>query len=125
VNAWSHISTPQYVFIALLVVSYGCENWSLWGRSQIADVDNRVLRAIFEPALGSHGTGPMFKTEGWQLVCPPVVIGEKNSPTVAHACRKGRLKWVLPQVGGWSTGQATLSLYKVVEALCSSGNEED
>jgi hypothetical protein len=28
-----------------------------------------------------------------------VVTGEKNSPTVAHACRKRRLKWVLPQVG--------------------------
>jgi len=39
-----------------------------------------------------------------------VVTGEKNSPTVAHACRKRRLKWVLPQVGGWSTGLATLSL---------------
>jgi hypothetical protein len=58
------------------------------------------------------------------------------SPTVAHACRKRRLKRVLPQVGGWSTGLATLSLKifnryrnlnncKVVEALCSSGNEED
>jgi hypothetical protein len=39
-----------------------------------------------------------------------VVTGEKNSPTVAHACRKRRLKWVLPQVGGWSTGLETLSL---------------
>jgi hypothetical protein len=29
-----------------------------------------------------------------------VVTGEKNSPTVAHACRKRRLKWVLPHVGG-------------------------
>jgi IS30 family transposase len=28
-----------------------------------------------------------------------LVTGEKNSPTVAHACRKRRLKWVLPQVG--------------------------
>jgi hypothetical protein len=27
-----------------------------------------------------------------------------------HACRKRRLKWVLLQVGGWSTGLATLSL---------------
>jgi hypothetical protein len=26
---------------------------------------------------------------------PRVVIGEKNSPTVAHVCRKRRLKWVL------------------------------
>jgi hypothetical protein len=26
---------------------------------------------------------------------PRVVTGEKNSPTVAHACRKRRLKWVL------------------------------
>jgi hypothetical protein len=41
---------------------------------------------------------------------PRVVTGEKNSPTVAHAWRKRRLKWVLPQVGGWSTGLATLSL---------------
>jgi hypothetical protein len=28
-----------------------------------------------------------------------VVTGEKNSPTVAHACRKRRLKWVLPRSG--------------------------
>jgi hypothetical protein len=41
---------------------------------------------------------------------PHVVTQEKNSPTVAHACRKRRLKWVLPQVGGLSTGLATLSL---------------
>jgi hypothetical protein len=41
---------------------------------------------------------------------PRVVTGEKKSPTVAHACRKRRLKWVLPQVGGWSTGLETLSL---------------
>jgi hypothetical protein len=41
---------------------------------------------------------------------PCVVTREKNSPTVAHACRKRRLKWVLPQVGGWSIGLATLSL---------------
>jgi hypothetical protein len=41
---------------------------------------------------------------------PRVVTEEKNSPTVAHACRKRLLKWVLPQVGGWSTGLATLSL---------------
>jgi hypothetical protein len=39
-----------------------------------------------------------------------VVTGEKNSPIVAHACRKRRLKWVIPQVGDWSTGLATLSL---------------
>jgi hypothetical protein len=68
---------------------------------------------------------------------PRVVTGEKNSPTVAYACRKRRLKWVLTQVGGWSTELATLSLckkfnryrnlnnFKVVEPLCSSGNEEN
>jgi hypothetical protein len=39
-----------------------------------------------------------------------VVTGEKNSPTVAHACRKRRLKWVLTQVRGWSTGLATVSV---------------
>jgi hypothetical protein len=60
-----------------------------------------------------------------------VVTGEKNSPTVAHACRKRRLKCVLgawgynwathspgdinmeiwsSRFGGWSTGLATLSL---------------
>jgi hypothetical protein len=32
------------------------------------------------------------------LCTPRVVTGEKNSPTVAHACRKRRLKWVL---GAW------------------------
>jgi hypothetical protein len=45
-----------------------------------------------------------------RLLYSRVVTGEKNSPTVAHACHKRRLKWVLPQVRGWSTGLATLSL---------------
>jgi hypothetical protein len=33
----------------------------------------------------------------WRVVAniPRVVTGEKNSPTIAHACRKRRLKWVL------------------------------
>jgi hypothetical protein len=35
-----------------------------------------------------------------------VVTGEKNSPTVAHACRKRRLKWVL---GAWEYNRATQS----------------
>jgi len=35
-----------------------------------------------------------------------VVTGEKNSPTVAHACRKRRLKWVL---GAWGYNWATQS----------------
>jgi hypothetical protein len=39
-------------------------------------------------------------------IIPPVVTGEKNSPTVAHACRKRRLKWVL---GDWGiTGPPSL-----------------
>jgi len=45
-----------------------------------------------------------------KVVPPRVVIGEKNSPIAAHACRRRLLKWVLPQVVGWSTGLATLSL---------------
>jgi hypothetical protein len=33
-----------------------------------------------------------------------VVTGEKNSPTVAHACRKRRLKWVIGASGyNWAT----------------------
>jgi hypothetical protein len=38
-------------------------------------------------------------------VLPRVVTGEKNSPTVAHACRKRRLKWVLGAWGcyNWAT----------------------
>jgi hypothetical protein len=44
------------------------------------------------------------------VLAPDRINLEKNSPTVVHACRKMRLKWVLPQVGGWSTGLATLSL---------------
>jgi hypothetical protein len=35
---------------------------------------------------------------------PRVVTGEKNSPTVAHACHKRRLKWVLSAWGyNWAT----------------------
>jgi hypothetical protein len=37
---------------------------------------------------------------------PRVVTGEKNSPTVAHACRKRRLNWVL---GAWGYNWATQS----------------
>jgi hypothetical protein len=37
---------------------------------------------------------------------PRVVTGEKNSPTVAHACRKRRLKWVF---GAWGYKWATPS----------------
>jgi hypothetical protein len=37
---------------------------------------------------------------------PRVVTGEKNVPTVAHASRKRRLKWVL---GAWGYNWATLS----------------
>jgi hypothetical protein len=29
---------------------------------------------------------------------------EKNSPTVAHACHKRRLKWVLPRLGVGAQG---------------------
>jgi hypothetical protein len=35
-----------------------------------------------------------------------VVTGEKNSPTVAHACRKRRLKWIF---GTWGYNWATQS----------------
>jgi hypothetical protein len=35
---------------------------------------------------------------------PCVVTREKNSPTVAHACRKRRLKWVLPKLGVGAQG---------------------
>jgi hypothetical protein len=33
-----------------------------------------------------------------------LVTGEKNSPTVAHACRRRRLKWVLPRLGVGAQG---------------------
>jgi hypothetical protein len=39
-------------------------------------------------------------------VLPRVVTGEKNSPTVVHACRKRRLKWVL---GAWGYNWVTQS----------------
>jgi IS1 family transposase len=35
---------------------------------------------------------------------PRVVTGKKNSPIVAHACRKRRLKWVLPRLGVGAQG---------------------
>jgi hypothetical protein len=62
------------------------------------------------------------------------VTGEKIGPTVAHACRKRRLKWVLPRLGVIAQGYQlckkfnryrNLNNCKVVEALCSSGNEQD
>jgi hypothetical protein len=71
------------------------------------------------------------------MYSPRVVTGEKNSPTVAHACRKRRLKWVLPQVEGLEnrasnpvsvknlTAIETSTIIKLLRFLCSSGNEED
>jgi hypothetical protein len=46
----------------------------------------------------------LFSVLGY--IIPRVVTGEKNSPTVAHACRKRRLKWVL---GAWGYNWATHS----------------
>jgi len=41
-----------------------------------------------------------------EVITPCMVTREKNSPTVAHACRKRRLKWVL---GAWGYNWATQS----------------
>jgi hypothetical protein len=46
----------------------------------------------------------------WQSQNPRVVTGEKNNPTVAHACRKRRLKWVL---GAWGYNWATQSPWDI------------
>jgi hypothetical protein len=40
------------------------------------------------------------------FMVPRVVTGEKDSPTVVHACRKRRLKWVL---GVWGYNWAIQS----------------
>jgi hypothetical protein len=52
-----------------------------------------------------HGLMGTFRDE-WIDGYSRVVTGEKNSPTVAHACRKRRLKWVL---GAWEYNWATQS----------------
>jgi hypothetical protein len=66
-----------------------------------------------------------------------VVTGEKKSPTVAHACRKRRLKWELPRLGVLEHRSSNpvsvkkfnryrnLNNCKVVEVLCSSGAFSD
>jgi hypothetical protein len=43
-------------------------------------------------------------TKYLKIKAPRVVTGEKNSPTVAHACHKRRLKWVL---SAWEYNWAT------------------
>jgi hypothetical protein len=48
---------------------------------------------------------------------PRVVTGEKNSTTVAHVCRKRRLKWVL---GAWGYNWATQSPGDINMETCSS-----
>jgi len=60
------------------------------------------------------------------------VTVEKNSPTVAHACRKRRLKWVLGPPGWGLEHRASnpVSIKKNLNAtetskLYSSGNEEN
>jgi hypothetical protein len=56
------------------------------------------------------------KPEGMLMWCPE----NKNSPTVAHACRKRRLKWVL---GAWGYNWATLLLEDINSEAWSSGME--
>jgi hypothetical protein len=45
-----------------------------------------------------------------------VVTGEKNIPTVAHACRKRRLKWVLGPPGWGLDERLATNLCKTVSA---------
>jgi hypothetical protein len=48
--------------------------------------------------IGTELDGDFYKNQV-VVSSPRVVTREKNSPTVAHACRKRRLKWVLPRLG--------------------------
>jgi hypothetical protein len=48
---------------------------------------------------------------GLNNITPPVVTGKKNSPTVAHAYRKRRIKWVL---GVWGYNWATQSAGDII-----------
>jgi hypothetical protein len=54
-----NIKIKTYRTIVLLVVLYGCENWSLTIREEhrLRVLDNRVLRKIFGPKRGKGNTG--------------------------------------------------------------------
>jgi hypothetical protein len=81
-----------YRTIILSVVLYGCKTWSLtlWEEHSLKVFENRV---------------------------PHAVTREKNSPTVAHAYHKRRLKWVL---GAWGYNWATQSPGDINMEICSS-----
>lgn len=61
-----NIKIKTYRTIVLLVVLYGCENWSLTIREEhrLRVLDNRVLRKIFGPKRGKGNTG-VEKTAQW------------------------------------------------------------
>jgi hypothetical protein len=63
---------------------------------------SRVCKITFINSLMQNH----FKFNSLKSFIPRVVTGEKNSPTVAHACRKRRLKWVLV---AWRYNWATQS----------------
>jgi hypothetical protein len=83
-----------------VLVWYGCESWSLVLKEEhrLRAIENNVLRRIFGYKKGRVTGVPVW----WP--------GNKNSPTVTHACRKRRLKWVatLPlgdiNTEAWSSG---------------------
>jgi hypothetical protein len=72
----------------------------------------RVHSVVFDQARGQPFTITSNNLAEATLASPRVVTGEKNNPTVAHACRKRRLKWVLPRLGVGAQASNPVSVKK-------------
>jgi hypothetical protein len=103
-----------------MYILYGYETWSLMLREEhmLSVFENAVLRRIFGPERDGMTGGLELHNEDLhnlfsvsnniKIIClSRVVAGNKNSPNMAHACRKRRVKWV---PGSWGYNWTTLPL---------------
>jgi len=81
-----NIKIKTYRTIVLLVVLYGCENWSLTirGEQRLWVLDNRVLRKISGPKRGKGNTG-VHNEQLYNLY---------SSYTIIWVIKSRRMKWV-------------------------------
>jgi hypothetical protein len=85
-----NIKIKTYKSKILLVVLYGCENWSLTLREEhtgrLRVFENRVLRRIFEPKRDEV-------TGGWRKLHNEDLHNLHSSPNLIRMMKSMRMRW--------------------------------
>jgi hypothetical protein len=83
-----NLKTIIYKTIILLVISYGCETWSLTLREEhsLRVFENRVLRRIFGPKRDEV-------TGGWRQLHNEELRDLYSSPTIIRLIKSWRIRW--------------------------------